>query len=578
MSIQLTDALDDALTVGGALTPTAAQTPIPALSTSDSELTTKLNAQAQASANRWAHLFSSAGAGAVGYIAPGAGATATTVQARLRQTVSVMDFGASTSNTPAQNKTALQTAIAAVDAAGGGQIDIPQLIDCGFVNNNATTYPDFTGVNNDITIVDYGVADADGSGNKAGAQVRTWFYTKQTTPPGQHDGNGNWIYGAWHPYYSVNNTAQLAAPNAPSRTAFDNRRASLLFNNDGISTWRFGQGTLAGASYTNEELSNFVLEHYQAPGDTLPNYAPLTIERKTGNWSIGGGTNAPLAMLSVKNVSAGYWTALFESLATTVETRLRNSNGPGDDVAIKNVSGDLVLNIPALGDALTVKKATRNISIGSSGNYRLDVADTQSGGFVVNFKNTSATNGNVAISDTASAPGAGWSHYRAFASNQSDEQFKLRGDGNGFCDGAWTGGGADYAEYFEWEDGNPNGEDRRGVSVTLSGDKIRPASTGDAVIGVVSGSPSVVGDSAWNHWSGKHLRDEYGTVMLDDEGNRVLNPEYDPSADYTPRELRAEWACIGIVGKLRVRVGQPVDSRWIKMRDISDSVAEWFVR
>lgn len=86
MSIQLTDALDSALTVGGALTPTAAQTPIPALSTLDSELTAKLNAQAQASANRWAHLASTAGAGAVGYVQSGT-TTAVTVEQALQNFV-----------------------------------------------------------------------------------------------------------------------------------------------------------------------------------------------------------------------------------------------------------------------------------------------------------------------------------------------------------------------------------------------------------------------------------------------------------------------------------------------------------
>ena len=523
-----------------------------------------------------AELAAPNGAAHVGFVQPD-GST-TTVQAKLRATISVVDYGASVTGTTTANKVALQLTITKVDAAGGGVLIVPNGIDYGFKNTDPTTYPDFTGCNNDIIVIDHGIGDADGSGNKAGAQVRTFYYTKQTTPVGQHDGNGTWIYGAWHPYYSVNNTAQLAAPSAPSRAASDNRRASILFNNDGKSTWRFGQGTLAGAGYTDEELSNFVLEHYQATGDTLPNYAPLTIERKTGNWSIGGGTNAPLAMLSVKNASAGYWTALFESLATTVETRLRNSNGSGDDVAVKNVSGDLVLNIPALGDALTVKKTNRNIAIGSNGNYRLDVADTQAAGYVANFKNNSTANGSGVIIETASAPSTGFQHLLAMANNGADVQFRLRGDGNGYCDGSWSGGGADYAEFFEWVDGNPAAEDRRGVCVTLVGNKIMPAKDGDSIIGVVSTNPSVVGDSAWNHWAGKYLRDEYGSMVLDENGQRVINPEFDEGAEYTPREHRKEWACIGLIGKLRVRKDQPVDSRWVKMRDISDSVVEYFVR
>jgi hypothetical protein len=174
--------------------------------------------------------------------------------------------------------------------------------------------------------------------------------------------------------------------------------------------------------------------------------------------------------------------------------------------------------------------------------------------------------------------------------NSADREFTLTGDGNGKCDGAWTGGGADYAEYFEWSDSNPDEEDRRGISVVLDGDKIREAVAGEEPIGVISGNPSVVGDAAWNKWSGKYLRDEFGTYIQEDyevedeDGNTViqqrrkLNPAYDPDVEYTSREERPEWDCVGLMGKLRIRKGQVTGSRWIKMRDINDSVEEWLVR
>lgn len=172
----------------------------------------------------------------------------------------------------------------------------------------------------------------------------------------------------------------------------------------------------------------------------------------------------------------------------------------------------------------------------------------------------------------------------------ADTEFNLRGDGTGLCDGTWTGGGADYAEFFEWEDGNTNQEDRRGIAVVLTENKIREAFPGEDPIGVISGNPSVVGDAAWNKWSGKYLRDEFGTYVQedyeveDDDGNviiqqrRKLNPAYDPSVEYIPREQRPEWDCVGLMGKLRIRKGQVTGSRWIKMRDINDSVEEWLVR
>ena len=160
----------------------------------------------------------------------------------------------------------------------------------------------------------------------------------------------------------------------------------------------------------------------------------------------------------------------------------------------------------------------------------------------------------------------------------SDKEFRMRGDGSAFADGDWNTGGADYAEYFEWFDGNSSSEDRRGISVVLDGDKIREAAEGEDPIGVISGNPSVVGDAAWNKWTGKHLRDDYGSYVLNENGERQLNPDYDPDATYVPREERAEWDCVGLMGKLRIRKGQVTGARWIKMRDVSDTVEEWLVR
>ena len=51
----------------------------------------------------------------------------------------------------------------------------------------------------------------------------------------------------------------------------------------------------------------------------------------------------------------------------------------------------------------------------------------------------------------------------------------VRGNGEVAADGSFTGG-ADYAEMFEWADGNSDNEDRRGFSVVLTGgNKIRKA-------------------------------------------------------------------------------------------------------
>ena len=160
----------------------------------------------------------------------------------------------------------------------------------------------------------------------------------------------------------------------------------------------------------------------------------------------------------------------------------------------------------------------------------------------------------------------------------NDTEFYIRGDGNAFADGSWNGGGADYAEYFEWSDGNTEAEDRRGISVVLDADKIREAVEGEEPIGVISGNPSVVGDNDCDRWKNKYLRDDYGSYVLDEDGYRQLNPDYDSSVEYVQREDRPEWDTVGLMGKLRIRKGQITGSRWIKMRDVSSSVEEWLVR
>ena len=126
-----------------------------------------------------------------------------------------------------------------------------------------------------------------------------------------------------------------------------------------------------------------------------------------------------------------------------------------------------------------------------------------------------STNGSYtgigALFGVAKSANSDYSIARMYSGNGSDPfgdvEFQFRGDGNAFADGTWTGGGADYAEFFEWSDSNPAAEDRRGISVVLDGDKIREAVTGEDPIGVISGNPSVVGDAAWNKWNGKYLRD-----------------------------------------------------------------------
>ncbi len=73
-------------------------------------------------------------------------------------------------------------------------------------------------------------------------------------------------------------------------------------------------------------------------------------------------------------------------------------------------------------------------------------------------------------------------------------------------------GGTNYAEFFEWLDKNTNAEDRVGYFVTLDNDKIRIADTEDYILGIVSGSPSVIGNSP-EDWAGRWKKDKLGWLI-----------------------------------------------------------------
>jgi hypothetical protein len=133
------------------------------------------------------------------------------------------------------------------------------------------------------------------------------------------------------------------------------------------------------------------------------------------------------------------------------------------------------------------------------------------------------------------------------------------GIGNVYLDaGAFFSGSADYAEMFEWDDGNANQMDRRGFFVSLTnGNKI--VAGGSDIIGVISARPVIVGDAAELGWHGRHLHDEFGLPLyerIDGQYVPQTNPSYDPTLSYTSRRDRKEWGVVGLMGKLYVRSAQ----------------------
>ena len=153
--------------------------------------------------------------------------------------------------------------------------------------------------------------------------------------------------------------------------------------------------------------------------------------------------------------------------------------------------------------------------------------------------------------------------------------FRITYDGKPYAKSSLTTTGCDYAEFFEWQDLNPDSEDRRGYFVTLDGDKIKIAEPNDYILGIVSGQPSVIGNGD-EDWMGRYVFDEFGAFVYEEfeyeeevpetvYGEVVMktvkktgtkykeNPEYDPTRGYTQRSDRPEWDAIGMLGVLSVR-------------------------
>jgi hypothetical protein len=189
---------------------------------------------------------------------------------------------------------------------------------------------------------------------------------------------------------------------------------------------------------------------------------------------------------------------------------------------------------------------------------------------------------DTSLATAGSSPGTGTGTAFVIGNGTSSSASNaVRIDYNGklWCKSAYSSTGADYAEYFEWLDGNPDNEDRCGKFVTLDGKKITFAKDGDYILGIVSANPCVLGNTD-TEWNGQYVKDEFGAYIkekitekikvpkevTDEEGNTTIeeieeeqeiefykvNPDYDPDKGYTQRDDRPEWSAIGMLGVLAV--------------------------
>ena len=257
-------------------------------------------------------------------------------------------------------------------------------------------------------------------------------------------------------------------------------------------------------------------------------------------------------------------------------------------------------------------------STGTSGDWAIRGTTTNTDRGVLLLENTNASFGDNMIVATATRDSTNAFDLMRLNSNAgSDIEFLFEGNGTAYADGSWETTGGDYQELFESSTGAAL---EVGVTVVMDGNKVRASTSDDSaddIMGVVrpksdNKNSAVVGNTAWNSWTDKYLTDDYGVYLREDidvwtyteegdekavyardqaadwvppvgavkstESVRKLNPEYNKSQSYQRRKDRAEWNLIGLLGQIQIKKGEKVNSRWIKMKDISGTVELWYCR
>jgi hypothetical protein len=313
------------------------------------------------------------------------------------------------------------------------------------------------------------------------------------------------------------------------------------------------------------------------------------------------------------------------------EQEIFNANafgGGGAEFVVNDGSNDINFRVESDNDTnvFRVDAGTDCVIVGGTSRTSDAIFNVQSS---ANAKTIEVDNTNASFAqdmlrfDTTRSNHSAFNFLRMMSGNSSDSEFIMTGEGNMYADGTFNANGADYAEFFETEDGNSIDV---GKTVVLDGNKVRASTSSDdaaTVIGVVRPkvdgiNSMIVGNTAWNSWTNRYLHDDYGRFIMEDytvtewetsvstdgvkntlsydtdkipsdvtvpsdavvktQQRRKANPDYDKSKEYKPRAERDEWVIIGMLGQIQITKGQKTGTNWIKMRDISDTVEEWLVR
>lgn len=393
---------------------------------------------------------------------------------------------------------------------------------------------------------------------------------------------------------NANVTAGIAATPAAVKAAYDKaniRKNTSSTTGDIITTHLTVGSRLADSSFGGSSLVTG--QNNIASGDKTASIG--------GDYNTASGYCAATIGGSNVSVSSNY-SGSIGGFSTTVTGAYSSIVGGSNN----SVNGD---NAAVVGGDGNTASGDRSVVIGGNDN----TASGNNNSVVVGgYNNTASGESSITLggnNNTASAyqtkvghysktgnagQGSGTSGDAFIVGNGSSitrsNAFRVAYSGSVYALSAFNSTGADYAELLEWEDGNTDNADRRGLFVTWgANDKIKIASAGDEIVGIISATSSVIGNAYEDSWQGMYLTDVFGQPITqtvhhdaeyidvevpdtDEDGNILetthteqqllheaydaeeyaVNPEYDPTQEYIPRSQRKEWAKVGMLGQLIV--------------------------
>ncbi len=323
------------------------------------------------------------------------------------------------------------------------------------------------------------------------------------------------------PNSAISPTQLAVEPYFGDYTAGDRPETTLVSKGNGEDLCSIGLGS-AGIKGDNSEERLVFVNKFKTGGENLRHYDISVINTFNGQLhplflNMGASTLLKLA----ENGTVNFWNSDKLGRSSKGNTVVNVQNPPktnGIRLAARANGSTGIISYDGGVEQVEARFGGFGVVIGTAGlgttAHRLEAATenvTQTA-FATTLSNAGYSGECIRI-NVSRTKNSAFSFMTARA--LGDLTFNLRGDGSAFADGTWNGGGADYAEYFEWADGNPNNEDRTGQSVVLEGSKIRIAAANEEPLGVVSATAFVVGDSDTDFWKGKYLRDDLGRYITE---------------------------------------------------------------